>query len=82
MTRLSGPDRELLMRLPLTEVVPVAMKGVSAAQLHALKQVVDLRRRGLITVTIDADASARNQVVRHLSVTPAGTLALHAAGPG
>ena len=74
---LSTQDRELLMRCPLREMIPQAMKGQSAAFLARLHQVRKLRERGLIRVEIDADASDGRAVCRILHLTPAGLIALN-----
>ena len=74
---LSPDDRALLMRCPLREMIPQAMKGQSAAFLARLHQVRKLRERGLIRVEIDADASDARNVCRVLHLTKAGLNALH-----
>jgi hypothetical protein len=76
MSALSPLEAELLMRTPVTEVVPQTMKGVSASQLHQLTRVAGLRKRGLITITIDWNGSSKAHVSRVLEITPAGLLAL------
>jgi hypothetical protein len=76
MNALSVQDAGLLGRTPITETVPQTMKGMSSMQLYALTQVASLRKRGLITITLDWDRSTAAHVTRVLEITPAGLLAL------
>ncbi len=74
MSRLAADERALMMRLPQTDIVG---KAGSSAERGRLALVSSLRQRGLIDVKLDPDASMRGQVVRKLSLTPAGITALH-----
>ena len=78
MTTLTADDRALMMRCPLREVVPQAMRGVSGEQLRKLERVARLKRDGLLRVDLDVDASDARHITRTLHLTAAGVAALHA----
>jgi hypothetical protein len=76
MIPLTAAEFDLLRRTPITEAVPRSMKGISAQTLNHLPLVVDLRLKGLITITLDWDSSTAGHVSRTLAITSAGTVAL------
>lgn len=78
MNPITPADRALMMRLPLREVVPQAMRGVSGDLLRRLEQVTRLRKAGLLRVELDVDASDARHITRTLHLTAAGVAALHA----
>jgi hypothetical protein len=70
-------DRELLMRCPLTEVIPQSTKGISSDLSRRIAQVGRLKKDGLIRVEIDVDCSDARHITRKIHLTPAGVAALH-----
>ena len=75
--RLSAADRAFMMTLPKRDSVLKSSKGLSESYLIEVARVADLKKRELITVAIDWDASSTTHVVRHIALTPAGIAALH-----
>ena len=80
MSTLTSEDRALMMRCPLREVVPQAMRGASGEQLRRIAQVARLKKDGMLRVVLDADASDAMHITRTLNLTEAGVAALHAKG--
>lgn len=76
MNPICHMDAQLLQRTPITEIVPQTMKGVSSATLQQLTLVASLRKRGLLTITLDWNGSTKEHVSRLLEITPAGLVAL------